>query len=87
MKDTNFEELRYLFKWGTKGINGDEPLRTVRLKDIEYDHLVNIIIWVKKHNSSYTGDTLSILEKEFEYRLKISRKEKLEKLNNNESRR
>lgn len=43
----NFETLRFYIERGTRGINGDEPLRYVKLKDIDDKWLQNIIKYYK----------------------------------------
>ena len=35
--------IRNVFRWGTYGIEGDKPLRWVKLKDMDEDHIQAII--------------------------------------------
>lgn len=37
------EKIRNVFSWGTRGVNGDEPLRQVLLKDMSDDHIKAIL--------------------------------------------
>jgi hypothetical protein len=38
-----FEEVRKYLKWGTYGINGDQPLRYVRLFEIDDSHIEAVL--------------------------------------------
>ena len=87
MKKEDFLIEREYFEWGTYGKNGNEPLRYIILKDIDDEHLDNIIKFVKSMNNGvpdfYNLETISLMEQEKEYRLKNFRKLKLKKLNEN----
>lgn len=37
------DNVREAMTWGTRGINGDEPLRYVKLKDMDTDHIVAVL--------------------------------------------
>lgn len=37
------EEIREAFSWGSYGVDGTEPLHYIVLKDMEDDHIVNIL--------------------------------------------
>lgn len=37
------EKIRNVFSWGTRGIDGDKPLRRVLLKDMTDDHIKAIL--------------------------------------------
>lgn len=42
------ELLRERFSWGARGINGDEPLHYIKLKDITESHLEALIEYTDK---------------------------------------
>lgn len=73
--------IREIFKWGTKGKNLDQDIQYILLKDIEDDHLENIIKWINKYPESYGKETLITMENEKIFRLKQIRLKKLKKLN------
>jgi hypothetical protein len=64
----NFETLRFYIERGTHGINNDEPLKYVKLKDIDDEWLSNIINYEEelRPNNPY----LKYYKKEQKYRLK-----------------
>ncbi len=64
----NHTYLRETYKWGTYGVNGDEPLKWLILKDIHDDHLANIITMVTTHSRSYHSSILMVMSDEQEYR-------------------
>jgi len=41
--DLEFEEIRELFTWGTRGVNGNKPIKYVALKDLDTDHIKAIL--------------------------------------------
>ena len=41
--DSDIEEIREYFLWGTRGKNGDEPIKYIKLKDMDLDHLLAIV--------------------------------------------
>lgn len=41
--DSPFDEIRSYFHWGTYGKDGKQPRKFVALKDLESDHIQNII--------------------------------------------
>lgn len=49
------DKIRSNFTWGTRGINGDEPLDFILLKDLDYDH-IKAIIETQKHLPEYMVD-------------------------------
>lgn len=63
-----FETLRFYIERGTHGINQDEPLRFVKLKDIDDEWLKNII----KYEEELRPDNpyLKYYKKEQKYRFK-----------------
>jgi len=64
----NHRYLRETFKWGTYGVNGDEPLKWIILKDIHDDHLENILIMMRQHTSVYKSSTMMTMVTEQEFR-------------------
>lgn len=46
------DKIRSNFTWGTRGINGDEPLDFILLKDLDTNH-VKAIIETQKHLPEY----------------------------------
>lgn len=71
---------RETFSWGTRGKNLDQDIKLILLKDIENEHLENIIKWIKKYPELYNLEILDLMETEKHYRLKVIRKQKLESL-------
>ena len=41
--DEPFKKIREVFTWGTRGKNGDQPLKWVVLKDMDTDHIKAIL--------------------------------------------
>ena len=41
--DSSMPKLREAFTWGTYGVDGDQPLTWVKLKDMEIDHILNVL--------------------------------------------
>lgn len=72
LKKITHEEIRETFKWGTRGVNMDQPVRQVLLKDIDDTHLGNIITYVENiGNVAYDQNREELLNnfnKEKEYR-------------------
>lgn len=58
----NFEDIKAKLLWGTRGINGDQPLKWVPLISCDSNHLNNILKNVKKLNPIHNRVILSILE-------------------------
>jgi len=56
--------IREVFTWGTRGPNGDQPIRRIYLKDMETDH-INAILETQTH---ITSCVRTIFENELEYR-------------------
>lgn len=42
--DMTVEEVKDLMMWGTYGINGDQPLKWIPMKDLTLEHLEAILI-------------------------------------------
>ncbi len=64
----NFETLRFYIERSTNGIDGNEPLKYVKLKDIDDEWLANII----KYEEEFRPDNpyLKYYRKEQKYRAK-----------------
>ena len=58
------EQLREEFTWGTYGINGDQPLQRIKLKQMSDDHIRAII------RDGYLA--ASVVQRELIYRSEIS---------------
>lgn len=43
VRDSMHEDMRSAFRWGSFGINGDEPQKVRFLKDLSPDHIYNIV--------------------------------------------
>lgn len=39
----DFDKIRNEFEWGTKGVNGKQPLQYIKLKDMEATHIESIL--------------------------------------------
>jgi len=39
----DFNHIRAGFSWGTRGVNGDQPLKYVPMKDLDTDHIQAIL--------------------------------------------
>lgn len=61
-----FEVIRFYLCRGGRGINGDEPLKYVKLKDIDDDWLANIIDYEQEHRPN--NRFLKFYKKEQKYR-------------------
>lgn len=57
--DDPIELIREYWSWGTIGVNGDEPLRFILLKDLSDDHIEKILEMYYTH---------PIIDREQEYR-------------------
>ena len=63
-EDSPFDEIRKYFCWGTKGIDGREPLKYVPLVYLDEDH-IKAIIETQYHVPDYI---MNLLKKELKYR-------------------
>ena len=41
--DSDIKDIREFFVWGTRGKKGNEPIKYIKLKDMETDHLLAIV--------------------------------------------
>ena len=64
--DDTHEVTREKFHWGTYGKNGDQPLKHIPLKEMEEEHILNII-----NNNFTSGIYLNFLKEELKYRNKV----------------
>lgn len=81
MNYQNHIGIRNTFRWGTRGKNLDQEIQYVLLKDIDNEHLENIIKWIKTHTQIYNEYTINLMETEKKYRLKQIRQKKLKLIN------
>ena len=63
--DDDHTKIREHFDWGSYGINGDEPLKYILLKDITEGHLDALIDYCK---TGYPSKILKVFKDEKEYR-------------------
>ena len=63
--DDDHTKIREVFDWGSYGINGDEPLKYILLKDITEGHLDALIDYCK---TGYPSKILKVFKDEKEYR-------------------
>lgn len=63
--EDEFRKIRDTLQWGTRGKDGDQPLKKVKIKDLDTEHILNIL------DLHYLGNKFRIvLEKELEFRKK-----------------
>lgn len=55
----SFEKIRNNFEWGSKGVDGNEPLRYVKLKDMETSHIMAILDTQKQHPFVFLKELLN----------------------------
>lgn len=61
--EDEFSKIRDTLQWGTRGKAGDQPLKKVKIKDLDTDHIFSILAL------RYLGSKFRIvLEKELEFR-------------------
>ena len=61
--EDDFSKIRDTLQWGTRGKDGDQPLKKVKIKDLDTEHILNIL------DLHYLGNKFKIvLEKELEFR-------------------
>jgi hypothetical protein len=66
--DSPFEEVREKLLWGTYGKNGDQPLSYVRLKDMDENHIANVIQMIREDMSTRTLWRRDMMQQELRYR-------------------
>lgn len=60
--DAPHEVIRETMRWGTRGVNGDQPIRYVLLKDMTVDHIQACIDTQYQMLSSYREAMMGELE-------------------------
>lgn len=63
--DDPHEKQREFFLWGTRGVNGNEPLQWKALKDLDTEHIWCIIRDYQEHMQEHI---LQLFKDEIEYR-------------------
>ena len=58
------DKVREYLTWGTRGVNGDQPLRYVKLKDMDTDHIQACLETQFQMRKAYQ----TAMENELEYR-------------------
>jgi hypothetical protein len=68
--DTPFSEAREKLVWGSYGKSGKEPLHYIRLKDMEEDHIANVIQYLKDNQvgGRATKWRIDMMQEELKYR-------------------
>jgi hypothetical protein len=66
--EDGIEKVREVLTWGTYGITGTEPLHYLVLKDMETDHIENILATQRRIHPNYR-DAFNM---ELEYRKQCS---------------
>jgi hypothetical protein len=66
--DSPFEEVREKLLWGTYGRNGEQPLSYVRLKDMEENHIVNVLQMIKDDTSIRAIYRRDMMQRELKHR-------------------
>jgi len=62
--EDDFDKVRVAFTWGTYGKKGDQPLKRVSLKDLELDHINNIL----ETQTQLSSSIRSLFQQELEFR-------------------
>lgn len=65
--DSPFELIRERFTWGTRGINGDQPVKYVPLKDLDTLHIQAIIKYVDERFPDGTS-IIRLMKQELNFR-------------------
>ena len=61
--EDDFSKIRECVRWGTYGPKGDQPMRFIKIKDLDTEHISSIL------DLRYLGSKFRIvLEKELEFR-------------------
>lgn len=58
------EEIREYYEWGTYGINGDQSVRYIKLKDLSIDHIKAIL----STQTQLKDELVNIFNDELEFR-------------------
>lgn len=68
--EDSIEVIREIFEWGTFGINGDQPKRYIKLKDMTDDHIAAILI-TQRHIGGTPIE--EVFKREMVYRNKLKK--------------
>lgn len=70
MSDDPFEDVRNKLLWGSYGKSGKEPLHWIRLKDMEEEHIANVIQYLNDHciEGPATKWRIEMMQEELRYR-------------------
>lgn len=63
------ETIREIFKWGTRGVKGDKPLRWVLLRDMTNLHIESVIDYLQPYPKEVSRN-IDLFRRELEYREK-----------------
>ena len=80
MEHDEFLILRSLYTWNSYGISGTEEVKHIILKDMEDEHLDNVIIHIKENVGLYALTTLKLMVNEKKYRSILHRDDKIKKI-------
>jgi hypothetical protein len=76
MSDDTFEDVRNKLLWGSYGKTGKDPLHWIRLKDMEENHIDNVMKMIENDGSEQAKWRRNMMMKELKYRkLKLIDKE------------
>lgn len=64
--DENFELVRHVFEWGSRGADGKQPLQWVTLRNMTDEHIKNVLL-TQHQIASGIAD---LFQKELTYRMK-----------------
>lgn len=65
----DFDKIRNEFEWGTRGVDGKQPLQYIKLKDMEATHIESILAT----QFLLAQEIKDIFKKELDIRAKIKR--------------
>lgn len=68
LSDDPFEEVRNKLLWGSYGKTGKEPLHWIRLKDMEENHIDNVLKMIENDSSRTAKWRRDMMMKELKYR-------------------
>ena len=68
MSDDPFEDVRNKLLWGSYGKTGKEPLHWIRLKDMEENHIDNVLKMLENDGSERAKWRRDMMKQELKYR-------------------
>lgn len=68
MSDDPFEDVRNKLLWGSYGKSGKEPLHWIRLKDMEENHIDNVLKMLENDGSERAKWRRDMMKQELKYR-------------------